>query len=142
METLHIAAGLGLALFDSVPKVLMKNLFKRWLKPPPAESEIKVRMVASNTLTLKQWQASPVLIESAMKLGRDANFQMARSVLENEHPRHWVFAIFGVSPNDRIVHQAKIEGYELALNNLDALSKSQKNSKMLVATFEPPEKQA
>lgn len=114
----------------------MKKLWKR-IFPPRVETVLKVQLVSSSTLTLEQWRKDLALVTAAKRLEQDGTYQLALAVLQNSHPRHIVFAPMGVNPNDRIVHQAKIEGYELCLNNLAALSTPFKISKPLEATFQP-----
>jgi len=113
----------------------VKQIFERLFGRKPAP--IKVQLVSSSILTLEQWRKDPSLVMAAKRLESDSTYQMALAVLQNSHPCHTLFAPMGVNPNDRIVHQAKIEGYELALNNFAALSTSFKSLKSLEATFQP-----
>lgn len=103
--------------------------------------EVKVQVVPSNKIRLSEWQKNQSLTSAMIALERNETYRMAVQLLENEHPRRLIFSPIGISPNDRIVHQAKIEGYELCLNNLAALSKFVKEKKDLQATFEEPEPQ-
>lgn len=117
----------------------MIKFWKAWAsRKIIVEPSIKVQVVASNTLTLLQWRKQQTLVESAIRLSRDSTFQMALAVLRNEHPSHLAFPSTNTSPADRAAMQSRIEGYELCLNNLEALSKPFKPSQRIEATFEPP----
>lgn len=111
----------------------LKNLFRR----PP--EKIKVVTVSSHTLRLAQWRQADQLVVEAVALARNPTYVMQLQVLKNEHLVHTAFPAIGVSPTDRIVHQAKCEGYELALNNLEAMTKPMKATRPLEATFAAPE---
>lgn len=93
----------------------------------------------SANLRLADWRKTEHLVTESLKLSRNATWVAQRDVLRNEHPCHLVFATTGASPNDRLAHQAKVEGYELCLNNLDAFSQPLKKSEKLVELFENPE---
>lgn len=88
--------------------------------------------------TLSDWRKNAALVSSAMSLSTNKTFKLQVEILRNESPSHIVLQL-GVSPNDRIVMQARIEGYELALNNLEAFSKPLKLADRLQSTFEAPE---
>lgn len=119
------------------------NIFKRlfaWpepTQPTPEPQQIKVQLVSSSTLTLDQWRKDTRLVSSAKELARNEVFRMQMAVLENSHPRFLHFASFDVKMEDRAAHQAKIEGYQLCLNNLESMTVAWVFSKPLVATFQP-----
>lgn len=90
----------------------------------------------ANNLRLAEWRTKETLVEAARQLSVNKTYQLQIQVLQNEHPCHSVLAL-GVSPNDRLVMQSRIEGYEMALNNLEAFTKPLKRQDRLQATFEP-----
>lgn len=120
------------------------NIFQKMFWPmfspprPILQPELKVQLVSSNTLTLDQWRKDTRLVASAKELARNEVFRMQAAVLENSHPRFLAFAATGVTTQDRAAMQSKCEGYQLCLNNLEAMSKPWPNTKPLVATFQPP----
>lgn len=87
---------------------------------------------------LAEWRKTPALVEAARNLAKNQTYKLQLEVLQNENPCHTVMA-FGVSPNDRVVQQARIEGYEMCLNNLGAFAKPLKLTERLESTFEAPE---
>lgn len=87
---------------------------------------------------LAEWRKTAALVEAAKQLSKNTTYKLELEVLQNESPAHTVMA-FGVSPNDRVVQQGRIEGYEMCLNNLSAFAKPLKLSERLESTFEPPE---
>ena len=118
---------------------ILTKLFHKEHAPQP-QPQIKVVMVGSNTLSLDQWRKDSRLVTSAKELARNEVFRMQVAVLENSHPRFLAFQATGVSVEDRAAMQAKCEGYQLCLNNLESMSKEWTISKPLVATFQTPEK--
>lgn len=106
-------------------------------KPPEPQPKIKVLLVSSSTLTLDQWRKDTHLVASAKELARNEVFRMQVAVLENSHPRYLAFPAIGSSQQDRAALQSKAEGYQLCLNNLEAMSKPWTVIKPLVATFQP-----
>ena len=100
-----------------------------------------IRMESRETwkLTLDEWRKQEQMVLESRTLARNLTYRAQLDVLRNSHPCHTLFTPLGVSPTDRIVHQAKCEGYELALNNLEAMTRPFKQTKPLEATFEAPE---
>lgn len=104
-------------------------------------SSLRIRIVtrSSRQLTLAEWQASEFLVSDAKRLLADPTMRVALDVLRNESPVNYGLPELGVQPTDRIVHQAKTEGYQLCLNNLEALGILKVESRPVEATFEAPE---
>lgn len=89
-------------------------------------------------LRLHEWRSDLDLIRSAQKVFVTTEFRWCLDVVRNEHPA------FNVLPDDapphvRIAHQARAEGYTLALSNLEALAKYEEPRVPMEATFEEPE---
>lgn len=105
------------------------------IKPP--ERPLAPILRDANTVRLSEWRAKESLVGASGQLATNKTYQLQMAVLQNEHPCHTVLAL-GVSPNDRLVHQARCEGYEMATNNLEAMCKPLKTQARLEATFAPP----
>lgn len=115
-------------------KKLLNKLFNK-----PQEPVAQPVQVPSTSITLQQWQKNPDLVAASASLQKLPTFRLMMDCLRNSHPCHNVFAAIGVNPNDRIVHQAKIEGFEMCLNTIEAMAVPFKISKSLQETFEPAE---
>ena len=118
-------------------KAYLSKLFG--VSSPPSDHQFERR--EAWRLTLEDWRKQDQLVLESKALARNLTYRAQIDVLRNSHPVHTVFSPLGVSPTDRVVHQAKCEGFELALNSLDAMTKSLKRHAQLEATFEPPEEQ-
>jgi hypothetical protein len=116
----------------------MKKLFRK-LFPNKQQDSLRVQLVQSHKLRLDQWRKDESLVTQMKSLEHNQTFIMAIQCLQNEHPRHIVMSPMGVNPNDRIVHQAKIEGYEICLNALSSLSTPYKTVSPVESTFAKPE---
>lgn len=116
------------------------NIFAKLFNKPtaPEPVPIKVLMVSSNTLTLDQWRKDQRLVASAKELARNEIYRMMVAVLENSHVRFLALPSVGTSQDDRAAMQSRIEGYQICLNNLEAMSQPWAISKPLVATFQAP----
>jgi len=102
---------------------------------------IKVQLVSSSTLTLDQWRRDTRLVASAKELARHEVFRMMAAVLENSHVRFVALPTVGASQDDRAAQQARSEGYQICLNNLEAMSKDWKTGQMPPETFRPVQPQ-
>lgn len=111
------------------------NSLKRWMfREKPLRIQIPPRTAE---LTLNQWRQNIDLTSRFSALQQQELWRLATHCLQVEHPCHTVFSQLGVNPNDRVVQQAKIEGYELCLNNLRAMGQHAKPKPTLQARFEP-----
>lgn len=119
----------------------MTLLSKLFNKEQPAEQPIRVQIVPSSKITLDQWRKDTRLVASAKELTRNEVFRMMASVLENSHVRFVALPIVGASQDDRAAHQARSEGYQICLNNLEAMSKDWKTGQMPPETFRPVQPQ-
>lgn len=108
--------------------------------PEPAERPIVPVLRDANTIKLATWRAKESLTEASRLLAMNKTYQLQIVVLNNEHPCHTVLGL-GTSPNDRLVLQARIEGYNLCLSHLEAMSKPLKLVDRLEETFAPEEPQ-
>ncbi len=108
--------------------------WKKKTETPP----IRVQLVSSSTLTLDQWRKDTRLVSAAKELARNETFRMMIAVLENSHLRFGGFAATGVSQEDRAAKQARDEGYQICLNNLDAMTKPSTVNRMPRETWQTP----
>lgn len=106
-------------------------------KSPPPKRTVVIEHLPSTELRLSDWQASTELVVSAQKLKRDPAFRTMLDVLRNESPANFALPITGMTADDRIAHASRIEGYNLALNNIDAMAHLNNTREPLEATFEP-----
>lgn len=103
------------------------------------KERIAIRQVPSTELRLATWQQSPDLVTEGMRLLADRTMQLAIAVLRNESPSNLALPPLGVTSEDRAAHQAKTEGYQLCLNNLEALGRASDEPVTLEATFSDPD---
>lgn len=115
----------------------MNSFTKLFRKPPAPEVPLKVNLVSSSVLTLDQWRKDTRLVASAQILARNDVYRMMVAVLENSHVRFVALSTVGATQDDRAAHQARSEGYQICLNNLEAMSQSWTFSKMPRETFQP-----
>ncbi len=118
-------------------KRLICKLFRIQIHNPTDVVPLATR--ESWKLTLDQWRQQEQMVLESRKLAQNLTYKAQMDVLRNSHPCHTLFTPIGVSPTDRVVQQAKIEGYELCLNNLESMSKQLKSPKPLEATFSDPD---
>jgi hypothetical protein len=88
-------------------------------------------------LTLEQWRSVPDLVKVGMKFMSDPLFRQMLDVCRNEHPIETVH--IDADMYTRAIHQARIEGYMLCLNNLESMGSIVKHEEPIESTFEPPE---
>lgn len=85
-------------------------------------------------LTFADWRSDPALCAVARKVLADPNVQLMLSVLRNESPTKRVLDYYA-SLDVRAMMQARGEGYEMFLNNLEALAVSTAPAPMPEAAF-------
>jgi hypothetical protein len=106
---------------------------KFWKKKRPVKLEV-VR-VGSHKLRLSEWQKDRELVGMAQRTMLNPDLQMMIQVLQNEHPGWQV--LHPLSPEiARACQQSRIEGYTMALANLEALCRFNEPQQQLDATFE------
>lgn len=105
----------------------------------PKKQKIAVQSVLTTEIRLEQWRSSPELVVAAQRLRKDPTFRAIMDVLRTESPANYGLPVTGVSPEDRCHHASKIEGYNLALNNLEAMFRFNQSLTPLEATFEAEE---
>ena len=111
------------------------NFFRR--KP---KERVQLRVLHSTSMRLEQWQNSPELVDYAKRLFQTPQFLTMMDILRNESPASFGLAL-GSSHDDHVAHAYKGEGYNLALNNLEALATQVQQYDMPEATFAPEPRQ-
>jgi len=90
-------------------------------------------------LTVSEWRADQNMSAIAQKVLTDQNFRLMIQVLYNSSPA-WEVMI-NASTEQRAIQQARIEGYTMALANLEAMAVHEKIHVPVEATWEPDEQQ-
>lgn len=107
--------------FDFLLRIIERRRVLR-ITPPPARREI----------TLMQWREKPEFIREAARVLADPSARLMLEVLMNESPVNYHDS---ASNAERVL--GRIEGYNLALNNLAAMASALGERVTLEATFEP-----
>lgn len=104
-----------------------------WKKKP-----IRLQVVRrdESKLRLTEWQMDGQLCAMAAKVLIDPNVQLMLSLMRNEHPSKHILPL-GSSMDDRVVHQARAEGYEMALATLERMAVNLAPVPFPDAAFEP-----
>lgn len=105
----------------------------------PFKRRAQIRTILSTQVTLSTWTASPELVQYAQRLHASREFQTLLSCLRNESPANWPLP-HGATHDDQIAHSYKAAGYNLALNNIEAMCELARTAKAIEATFEPEQK--
>ena len=103
----------------------------------------KVRIVDRPVSHLRadEFRADKELVHLAATVLANANVQLMLSVMRNEHPGFEVLSP-AAGPNDRLVAQARAEGYTIALATFESLGAAASLPERLVSTFGSEEQQA
>lgn len=116
----------------------MKGIFQRLLRKA-AGIRPQIIDTTAPEIRLEEWRKNSHLVGESSKVQRTPVFRAMLGVLRLEHPHNFVpFAPHQENVVARACYAAKIEGYNLCLNNLEALAKHpDKSDEPIVATFEP-----
>ena len=98
---------------------------------------IEVIRRRSNQIRLHEWRSSPELVTKARDVLENPAMLEMIDVLNTEHPAK--IGLFRVTLEDRAIAQARIEGYQLCINNLEAMGTFVKPKVEPEATYEQPE---
>ena len=93
------------------------TLFKKALRR--VEQSVHIAERERSNITLRDWQSDKSLTISAREHLSQPALQFMLDVLRNEHPGKW--ALSNADVEARALHQARCEGYEMALANFEAL---------------------
>ena len=108
-------------------------IFRLFRKRP---IRVEVLRRDESKLRLAEWQSDPALCVLASKVLANPDLQLMLSVMRNEHPAHTALRL-GVPADDRLVHQARTEGYEMFFANLEALARNTTPPPQPESVFEP-----
>jgi len=108
-----------------------------WKKSPVQERKIEVVRRESTSLRLDEWRSQPELVALADAVWRNHDFRLMLQVVQTESPGN--FAVLSGDLETRALHQARSEGYNLALAHLKALRISVNTVPELEATYEAEE---
>lgn len=116
-----------------------KYVARTWEEParPNPPQKLEIVRVESQKITLAQWRTQTISVGASMELAQHPIYRAQRDILESQHPRH-VMLKLGSTEIDRVVHQARTEGYERCLWNMDLLAIPIEQKPEIHATFEPP----
>lgn len=85
-------------------------------------------------LRLHEWQSDPGMCGAAGKVLTDPTALIMLQVLHNSSPAFW-FLKEDCGLDSRALHQARIEGYNLAIANLEAMKEHRPSPVPLTETF-------
>lgn len=103
-------------------------------KKQPAK--YRIERIRESRLRIVDWQNDPRLCVLAAKMLDNADLRLMLSVMRNEHPCHYVLP--ADAPLDaRAVQQARAEGYEMFMANLERMSVCTVPAESIEAAFEP-----
>lgn len=106
-------------------------LFKR-------QKKIEVIRREETTITLDEWRSTPDLVKIAQSVWSNPDFRLMISCLKNESPAYFVLPD-DASPGRSVAIQRRCEGYNFAINNLEAMRTLRTVPEPLESTFEPEE---
>lgn len=110
-----------------------------WRKSKPT-TQIKVLGVERSQLRLGMLRGDPKLSHAAAAVLSNDFTKIMLDVMENESPARIAFSPHATL-GERALHQAKIEGYHLALATLRSMGSGTDSPEAPVAEFEPEERQ-
>lgn len=98
--------------------------------------KVQVRIITRDPmrLTIFEWRADPAMCRAAREALSNQVIRQMLDVLRTSHPVNYVLA--AANQEARAYHQAQCEGYTLALNDLESLSKHEAPRGELEAGFE------
>lgn len=106
----------------------------KWFRREPVK--YRIERIKESRLQIRDWQNDQRLCSLAAKVLDDPNVRLMLSVMRNEHPCHYVLP--ADAPLDaRAVQQARAEGYEMFLANLERMSVCTVPAESIEAAFEP-----
>jgi len=106
-----------------------------WQKPKP---RIAVVRRDHTKLRLHEWRSQESMVSAAAKVCADSTFKLMLDVCQNEHPAFQVLS-YSALPHERQAHQARCEGYTIALANLEAMAQYKPMQEPVEAEFAPEE---
>ena len=96
--------------------------------------------IESSNLTLAEWVKHPELILEAKNICAEPTFKLMLDTLKNESPANYKMPK-GSQPTDLITHLGEIDGYNMAINNMLAMTVKHEQMTTLEASFAPIEEE-
>lgn len=105
-----------------------------WFTKPKSETKVVLLNREATNLLIAEWRSDKNLCAAGANVLLDANVKLMLQVLENSHPAGFVMA--NDTPiEERAIHQARCEGYTLALANFRSLAKYETPTEPLIEEF-------
>ncbi len=101
------------------------------------QPRIEVVRRESTSLRLEEWRSQMELVAMADTVWRNPDLRMMLQVVQTESPGN--FAVLSGDIATRAMHQARTEGYNLALANLKAMRVPIDKTKELESEYAPEE---
>lgn len=112
-----------------------------WPFPKPS-THLKIQLVGkpATKLRLDEFRSDPEMAKGADEILNNPMFQVMMQVCKNESPALMALTMDS-SLDTRALHQARIEGFNMALRNFEAMAQHAALPEQLAATFEEEERQ-
>ena len=120
-------------------KSILVSLLNR-IFPPKPKPQIQIIRRSSSTLTLSQWRGDKETVKLGQKLLGNPDFKIMLDVLYNEHPAK-IMLLGRVAIEERAILQARTEGYQMLLTNIELMGTLEVDKEPLEETFADPEKE-
>lgn len=120
---------------------LLFRLFKKPIPPQP-KPDAMVPIRRPFGMRVKEWRRRDDLVGASRAMMATDQFQRMMSVLRNESPHNFSFS-GNVDLATRAMYQARIEGWNQAIDMLESLGTPYEEMEPLLETYEPeqfPEK--
>lgn len=115
----------------------MIRFLKRLFRIPAVEPRVRFILRTNLDITADVWRTDKELVSMAAKVLADGNVKLMLSTIQNSSPAWQVMPLGTV--DERAIQQARIEGYTMAIANLESLGKYQPPSAQLESTYEKEE---
>lgn len=113
----------------------MMNFLRLNFRKPPAPVSVRVITRDVTRLRMAEWRADPKLCAALASALNSDHMKLAVQVLHNENVAGYVLNPVGTAMEDRAMQQARIEGYTMALRNLEALAVHEAKAPALVPDY-------
>jgi hypothetical protein len=115
----------------------LASLFKK-PAPPKPRPDAMVPIRRPFGMRVKEWRRREDLVGAARGMMASDQFQRMMSVLRNESPHNFSFS-GNVDLATRAMYQARIEGWNKAIDMLESLGVPYEEPEHLLETYEPEE---
>lgn len=108
-------------------------------KPQPTQLKLQVVGKPASKLRLDELRADPEMAKASSEILNNPMFQVMIQVNRNESPALMALTLDSTLET-RALHQARIEGFNMALRNFEAMGEHQAIPETMTATFEEEER--